>query len=158
MRRSWIGSTGSRLALIALVTVAAVACSSSDSGSTSSTPPASVTVSGAAADGCAEVAALKDSLTALTQVNIGTDGLAALDAAVATVKSNLQAAASAVSADLKPSVDQVQTAVDQLETALQGVTSSNLAASATAIGTALAGVGTALTSLSSELSQKCPGT
>ena len=107
-------------------------------------------------DGCAEVATLKDSLTALTQVEPVNDGLDALESSVATVKTDLQAATAAVSDALAPSVDQVQSAFDQLESALQGVTADNLAASATEIGTALTAVGTSLTDLESEMSDRCP--
>jgi putative N-acetylmannosamine-6-phosphate epimerase len=111
---------------------------------------------GTASQGCAELATVKDSLTALTQVEPVQDGLNALESAVATVKTDLQSAASAVSAELEPSVDQVQSSFDQLESSLQGVTTSNLAASAAEIGTALTAVGTALTDLKSELTEKCP--
>ena len=107
-------------------------------------------------EGCAEVATLKDSLTALTQVEPVQDGLDALQSAVATVKTDLRSAADAVSDALEPSVDQVQSSFDQLETSLEDVTADNLAASATEIGTALTAVGTSLTDLESELSEKCP--
>jgi hypothetical protein len=103
------------------------------------------------------VATLKESVTALTQVEPLQDGFDALEASVATVKTDLESAASAVSDELKPSVDQVQSSFDELESSLQGVTTDNLAASATDIGTALTGVGTALTGLESDLSEKCPG-
>ena len=130
------------IALLAMLALSGAACSSEPDT--------------AASQGCAELATLKDSLTALTQVEPVQDGLTALQSAVATVKTDLQSAASAVSEELKPSVDQVQSSFDQLENALQGVTADNLAASATEIGTALTAVGTALTDLKSELAEKCP--
>ena len=130
------------IALLAMLALSGAACSSEPDT--------------AASQGCAELATLKDSLTALTQVEPVQDGLTALQSAVATVKTDLQSAASAVSEELKPSVDQVQSSFDQLENALQGVTANNLAASATEIGTALTAVGTALTDLKSELAEKCP--
>jgi CHASE3 domain sensor protein len=130
------------IALLAMLALSGAACSSEPDT--------------AASQGCAELATLKDSLTALTQVEPVQDGLTALQSSVATVKTDLQSAASAVSEELKPSVDQVQSSFDQLENALQGVTANNLAASATEIGTALTAVGTALTDLKSELAEKCP--
>ena len=130
------------IALLAMLALSGAACSSEPDT--------------AASQGCAELATLKDSLTALTQVEPVQDGLTALQSSVATVKTDLQSAASAVSEELKPSVDQVQSSFDQLENALQGVTANNLAASATEIGTALTAVGTALTGLESELAEKCP--
>ena len=130
------------IALLAMLALSGAACSSEPDT--------------AASQGCAELATLKDSLTALTQVEPVQDGLTALQSSVATVKTDLQSAASAVSEELKPSVDQVQSSFDQLEDALQGVTANNRAASATEIGTALTAVGTALTDLKSELAEKCP--
>ena len=138
--RGQIRSVMGGLAVLAMLALSGAACSSEPEPN----------------DGCAEVATLKDSLTALTQVEPVQDGLDELQSAVATVKTDLQSAASAVSDALEPSVDQVQSSFDQLETSLQDVTADNLAASATEIGTALTAVGTSLTDLKSELSEKCP--
>jgi hypothetical protein len=140
------------VAVLAMLGLVGSACSSSSD--TGGTP--SPTVSTSAGQGCAELATLKDSLTALTQVEPVQDGLTALQSAAASVKTDLQSAAAAVSDELKPSVDQVQSSFEQLESSLQGVTANTLAASATEIGTALTAVGTSLTGLQSELSQKCP--
>jgi hypothetical protein len=140
------------VAVLAMLALVGSACSSDSD--TSATPSPSVSAS--AGQGCAELATLKDSLTALTQVKPVQDGLTALQSAVATVKIDLQSATSAVSDELKPSVDQVQSSFDQLESSMQGVTANTLAASATQIGTALTAVGTSLTDLESELSEKCP--
>jgi CHASE3 domain sensor protein len=142
MMRGQIRSVMGGLAVLAMLALSGAACSSEPDT--------------AASQGCAELATLKDSLTALTQVEPVQDGLDALQPAVATVKTDMQSAATAVSEALKPSVDQVQSSFDQLENALQGVTANNLAASATEIGTALTAVGTALTGLESELAEKCP--
>ena len=62
--------------------------------------------------GCDEVHALQDSLTALTQVDPLSDGTEALKAAATQVRTDLDATVSAVSSELKPSVDQVKTAFD----------------------------------------------
>jgi hypothetical protein len=131
------------IAVFAMLALVGSACSSDpDAGTTN--------------QGCAELATLKDSLTALTQVEPVQDGLSALQSSVATVKTDLESAATAVSEALEPAVDQVQTSFDALENALQGVTANDLADSATEIGTALTGVSTALTDLESELTDKCP--
>lgn len=142
MMRGQIRSVMCGIAVLAMLALSGAACSSEPDT--------------AASQGCAELATLKDSLTALTQVEPVQDGLTALQSSVATVKTDLQSAASAVSEELKPSVDQVQSSFDQLENALQGVTANNLAASATEIGTALTAVGTALTGLESDLTEECP--
>ncbi len=137
--------------LLLLVTAG---CSDSDGsgGQTSGESPA-VT---ADTSGCDEVTALKDSLTALTQIDVTSDGTDALMSAAAEVKTDLGAAASAVSSDLQPAVDQVKVGVDDLETALEGVTSGGgLGAAATEVGTALTELGTALTGLTSAIGQVC---
>src|SRR4029079_8415568 len=74
--------------------------------------------------GCDEVHALQDSLTALTQVNPLSDGTEALKTAATQVRTDLDAAVSAVSSELKPSLDQVKTAFDGLESAIAGVSSA----------------------------------
>ena len=106
--------------------------------------------------GCDEVHALQDSLTALTQVDPLSDGTEALKAAATQVRTDLDAAVSAVSSELKPSVDQVKTAFDGLESAIAGVSSAGtIGEGATAISTSLTQLGTALTSLSTEVGQIC---
>jgi len=128
------------IALLAMVALVGTACSSDPEPN----------------EGCAEVATLKDSLTALTQVEPVQDGLDALQSAVATVKTDLQSAAGAVSDALEPSVDQVQSSFDQLETSLEDVTADNLAASATEIGTALTAVGTSPTTWNPSSARSAP--
>ncbi len=106
--------------------------------------------------GCDEVNALKDSLTSLTEVDPVGEGTDALESAASDVKTDLDAAVSAVGAELQPAVDEVKTSFDDLETALQGVSSAGgLGAAATEVGNALAELGTALTGLTSEISQTC---
>jgi hypothetical protein len=106
--------------------------------------------------GCDEVHALQDSLTALTQVDPASDGIDALKTAATQVGTDLDAAVSAVSSELKPSVDEVKTAFDGLETTLAGVSSAGgLGEAATAIGTSLTQLGTALNGLTTEVDQIC---
>ena len=106
---------------------------------------------------CADVAALKSSLEALTQVKPAEDGLAALTTAIANVKTNLDKAQTSASPALQPSVQQVKTAFAELQTAASGVTADNLRQKAPAIATALKQVETATQALSSTLTQSCPG-
>lgn len=132
------------LALVATVLLAATACSGDDSTTTTTT------------SACDEVDALQDSLTALTQVDPLSDGTDALRSAATDVKTDLEAAASAVSDDLKPSVDQVRASLGDLETALAGIGSGDgLGAAATDVGNALSELGTSLTALSADISESC---
>ena len=109
--------------LVALLAFVSVGCSGS---SNSDTPSSS------AASGCAEAAALKESLTALTNVDPVNDGLDALKSAATNVKTELDATVSAVSSELQPAVDQVKMAFDDLETTLNGISSAGgLGAAAT---------------------------
>lgn len=136
------------LPLMVILALAATACSNDGDGD-GGTPTA-------ATSGCDEVNALKDSLTSLTKVNPVSDGTDALESAASDVKTDLDAALSAVGAELEPAVDEVQTAFDDLESALKGVSSAgSLGAAATEVGNALTELGTALTGLTSEISQTC---
>jgi len=106
--------------------------------------------------GCDEVHALQDSLTALTQVNPLSDGTEALKTAATQVRTDLDAAVSAVSSELKHSVDQVKTAFDGLESAIAGVSSGGgIGEAATAVKTSLTQLGSALTGLTAEVGQIC---
>ncbi len=71
------------------------------------------------------------------------------------MKTDLDAAAAAVGAELQPAVDEVKTSFDDLETKLQGVSSAGGRSAATEVGNALAKLGTALTGLTSEITQTC---
>ncbi len=133
------------LPLMVILALAAAGCSDDNGG----TPTA-------ATSGCDEVNALQDSLTSLTEVDLVSDGTDALQSAVSDVKTDLDAAVSAVGAELEPVVDEVQTAFGDLESALEGVSSAGgLGAAATEIGNAVAELGTALTGLTSEISETC---
>ena len=133
------------LPLMVILALAAAGCSDDNGG----TPTA-------ATSGCDEVNALQDSLTSLTEVDLVNDGTDALQSAVSDVKTDLDAAVSAVGAELEPVVDEVQTAFSDLESALEGVSSAGgLGAAATEIGNAVAELGTALTGLTSEISETC---
>ena len=106
---------------------------------------------------CADVAALKSSLTALTQVKPTQDGVAALTTAIANVKANLDKSEASASPVLQPSVQQVKAAFGDLQTATSGLTTDNLKEKAPAIAAALLQVATATKALSSTLDEACPG-
>ena len=120
------------------------------------TATASTTSATAPPAACADVAALKSSLEALTQVQPAEDGVPALKAAIADVKTNLTAAETSVSDALKPSVEQVKIAFGNLQTATAGLTSDNRREKAPEIAAAMKQVRTATTELSSTLTETCP--
>ena len=133
---------------LVVLLVAAAGCSSNEDGGGGSTS--------AAPAGCAEAAALKDSVTSLTEVSPVNDGLDALKAAAADVKTDLDATVSAVSSELQLSVDEVKSAFDDLESTLGGISDAgSLGAAATEVGTELTQLGTALTGLSAAIDQDC---
>jgi len=108
---------------------------------------------------CADVAALRSSLEALTKIRPTQDGVGALTAAIANVRTNLEAAQASASSspELQSSVQQVKTAFDDLQTAANGLTTDNVAEKAPAITSAMKQVKTATEALSSTVTQSCPG-
>jgi hypothetical protein len=94
--------------LLAYWQAAAGLCTDPDDPPEASAAPTSAAATTAApTTACADVAALKSSLQALTRVQPAEDGLMALTTAIAAVKTNLDKAAASVSPALKPSVQQV---------------------------------------------------
>jgi hypothetical protein len=124
---------------------------------TAPTTAAAPTASAESTTGCADVAALKSSLEALTKVSPAQDGVKALATAIANVKARLDAAEASASPVLQPSVQQVKTAFAALQTAASGVTTDNLAQKAPAIAAATKQVATATAALRTTLTQSCPG-
>jgi hypothetical protein len=155
-------SASAVLAAVALLCVLA-SCGTSSAPTQTSAPEASAAPTSAAptsaalTTACADVAALKSSLDALTQVQPAEDGLIALTTAIANVKTNLDKAAASASPALQPSVQQVKTAFAELQTAASGITADNLRQKGPAIATAMKEVKTATQALSSTLTQSCPG-
>jgi hypothetical protein len=131
--------------------------SSASSPETAAAPTTSAQTSAAADEACADVAALKSSLEALTNVRPLQDGVTALTAAIADVKTNLDKAEASASEALQPSVQQVRTAFDGVQTAVSGLTADNLKEKAPAIGAALTELATATKAFSTTLSERCPG-
>jgi hypothetical protein len=130
-----------------------VGCGGSGSSSASDSAP----VSASSTSACADVTALKASLDALTKVRPVQDGAAALQAAIANVKTSLDTAVASASATLQPQVEQVKTAFAELQTAATGLSTDNLTQKAPEITAALTKLGTATAALGSTLTQSCPG-
>jgi hypothetical protein len=106
---------------------------------------------------CADVAALRSSLEALTQVRPGEDGVGALTTAIADVKTKLDKAEASASPALQPDVQRVKAAFAELQTAASGTTADNLRQKAPGIAVAIKQVATATQGLRSTLAQSCPG-
>ena len=158
VRRSASGA----IAVVALLCIL-VSCSPSSTPSpasspeTAAAPTTSAQTTAAADEACADVAALRSSLEALTNVRPLQDGVTALTTAIADVKTNLEKAEASASEELQPSVQQVKTAFDDVQTAVSGLTADNLREKAPAIGAALTQLATATKALSTALRESCPG-
>ena len=140
------------VAAIAFSAIAVAGCSSSSSPSATS----ETTVASAKQAVCTARTDLKASVTALANPALLTGGKAGIQAALDSVKSNLDAVASSAKSDYKPRVDAVKSAVNDLQAALgnlgQGSATSNLQA----VGTAIANIGTTAAALVSMLQAECP--
>ena len=158
-RRSSFGAVAA-VSLLCILTSCGTSSAPSQAGPTATAAApttATETTASPSTTACADVAALKSSLTALTQVKPTQDGVAALTAAIANVKANLDKAEASASPVLQPSVQQVKAAFGDLQTATSGRTTDNLAEKAPAIAAALLQVATATKALSSTLDEACPG-
>jgi hypothetical protein len=155
-------SASGAVAVVALVGLLA-SCSPGSAPSTASSPETaaapttSAQTTAAADEACADVAALKSSIDALTEVRPVQDGVTALTTAIANVKTDLDKAEASASEALRPSVQQVKTAFDDVQTAASGLTADTLKEKAPAIGAALTQLATATKALSSTLRERCPG-
>jgi hypothetical protein len=156
-------SPSAAVAVVALLCMLA-SCSPSSTPTTTSPPETSAAPATSAAttaaptEACADVAALKSSLEALTKVRPLQDGVGTLTTAIDNVKTDLDKAQASASDALQPSVQQVKTAFDGVQTAVSGLTTDNLKEKAPAIGAALTQLATATRALSSALRESCPGT
>jgi hypothetical protein len=150
-------SASAALAAVALLCGLA-SCGTSSAPNQTSPPQASAAQTSAAPTAaCADVAALKSSLEALTKVKPSEDGLPALTTAIADVKANLDTAQTSAPPALQPSVQQVKAAFADLQTAASGITADNLRQKAPSIAAAMEQVATSTQALSSTLTQSCPG-
>ena len=130
--------------------------SQTSSPATTAAPTTSAPTTATPTTACADVAALKSSLEALTQVRPAEDGVTALTTAIADVKTNLEKAEVSASPILQPNVQQVKTAFAELQTVASGTTTDNLRQKAPAIAAAMKQVATATQALSSKLAEGCP--
>ena len=117
-------------ALAAAAVLCVLASCSPSATPTQTTPPApsaaattaaattAAATSATPAAGCAEVTELKASVEALTKVKPAEDGVPALKAALADVKTDLEAAHGSAAEVLQPSVEQVKTALTELSATL----------------------------------------
>ena len=135
-----------------VILLGSLAACGSDSTPEQTTSPAATASSTA---DCTEATALKDSLDALTKVKPLEDGVASLNAAIADVKSSLDAAVASAEATVQPEVEQVKTAFASLQTAATGLTADNIVEKLPDISAALVEVSTATTTLGSSLTQNC---
>jgi hypothetical protein len=131
--------------------------SQSSPAATTAAPTTATPTTATPTTACADVAALKSSLEALTQVRLAEDGVRALTTAIADVKTNLDKAQASASPALQPKVQQVKTAFAELQTAASGTTADNLRQKAPAIAAAMKQVATATEALRSTLTESCPG-
>jgi hypothetical protein len=124
---------------------------------TTTTPTTTTPTTAMPTTACADVAALKSSLEALTQVKLAEDGVKALTTAIADVKTNLDKAQASASPAVQPKVQEVKTAFAELQTAASGTTAGNLRQKAPAIAAAMRQVATATEALRTTLTESCPG-
>jgi hypothetical protein len=106
---------------------------------------------------CEDVAELRSSLEALTKVEPAEDGVPALKAAIADVKTKLTSAEASASEALQPHVEEVKIAFGNLQTAAADLTPDNRREKAPEIAAAMKQVRTATAALSSTLTDSCPG-
>jgi hypothetical protein len=105
---------------------------------------------------CEDVAELRSSLEALTKVEPAEDGVPALKAAIADVKTKLTSAEASASEALQPHVEEVKIAFGNLQTAAADLTPDNRREKAPEIAAAMKQVRTATAALSSTLTDSCP--
>jgi len=129
-------------------------CGGSSGPSPSIAAKASTTIS---TGGCADVRAVKASLSALAQVRPLRDGVPALQAAIANVKTSLDAAAASASAILQPELAQVKSAFAAVQRSVTGLSTGNVTQKAPSIVVALTQLGWAASGLALTLTQNCPG-
>ena len=141
--------------LVALSAIAAIAvisgCSSSSSSSHTTT-----TVASGKQPVCAARANLQQSVTALANPSLLTGGKSAIQSALDTVKTNLDAVSSSAQQVYKPQVEAVKSAVSDLETALSKLGNGSPTQNLQAIGTAITKVGSTAATLVTTLQTACP--
>ena len=154
--RRFVSAAAAAVALLCVLTSCTGPTQTGPTATTVAPTTAAPTTTAESTAACEDVAELKSSLEALTNVKPREDGVAALTTAIANVKSSLESAEASSSGVLQPSVEQVKTAFAELQTAASGLSTDNLAQKAPSIVVALQQVRTATAELSSTLKESCP--
>ena len=128
----------------------AVACGDDETtNGTSTATPEEVTV-------CDQADSVQQSVSALSAVDITEEGTNALDAAVADVKTELEALKETVSAEVEDEVQGLEDAVTEAEDILSGIDNdATLNEKIDDVQSAFTGVATAAAALADALSQEC---
>ena len=158
-RRSSVAASaaGAVLCVLAGCGTSSTPTSNSPAPATTAAPTTAVSPSATAPSAaCADLAELRSSLEALTNVDVAEDGVAALDTAMANVRANLMAVETSGSEAFQPQVEQVKIALGNVQTARAGLTPDNRREKAPGIAAALKDVRTATTELSSTITETCP--
>jgi hypothetical protein len=140
----------SRLVLAGVV-LAVLVTSCGDDGSDPEDSGAPVTttatVTTTTQDLCADRESLKDSIDALTEVDVRAEGTNGVETAVAAVQEDLTAVGESADAELQPEVDALQDAIDELGPAVENIGDGGAAQAATAIADVATAAGNLIESL-----------
>ncbi len=102
---------------------------------TSDTEASDTTESDATGDPCADRDALRDSIGALTDVDVVADGTNGLTAAIDDVSDDLAAVRDSAGDDIQPEVEAVRSALDDVQTAVSDGPTDDLEGTADALST-----------------------
>ena len=124
----------------------------------SSEPAASPSAAASDASGtfCTDVAAFKSSVQALTSIDLAAVGTDGLQAAVADVATAAQAMAQSAKGELAPTVAELQTQIGALKTAVDQMGQGGAGSGLIAVGAAVSGLASAATTLEEQLKTACP--
>jgi hypothetical protein len=115
-----------------MLAVAAWTSACGDDDSSSSESVATTTTVSSEEQLCQDRDALRDSVEALTNVDVAAEGTSGLEAAVTDVKDSVEALRASASENFQPQVEELRGALEELETALGDVRSGGVSAVATA--------------------------
>jgi uncharacterized protein HemX len=104
---------------------------------------------------CDRVDSVRASVEDLRNVNLSENGMAALDSALAQVKTELELLRSDVKADLQPQVDAVRSSVTQLRSSVRGALTYPTSGSLAAVGTSVDQLRATVANLSTAVSAGC---
>jgi hypothetical protein len=136
------------IALLSL-TIVATACSSGGSSSSSTEPPtiASTTTTTSVEAVCEARDDLTNSIKALTDVDVVKNGTSSITEAIEAITTNLGKVKDAASAELKPKVDEFQSALRDLQDAVTNAGSSGVSGIVSAASDAASSGAAVVTSL-----------